>query len=325
MSTFFSNKHILKISSLFLIFFSVFAMTGCMESRMKFLKEFGKEGSGTEDFNGPTDVAVNSKGEIFICDTDNNRVVVYSSEFQYLRTISVGNSSKFKQPKGIGIDFKDNLYIADTGNNRVLKYDSDGRYMLEIYSTVKSGQQKDKTNIIKKPYDVMAGPDGNIFVVDLNNRLLVYNQNGVCTNKLGSKGTGTRNFDVPTRIAITVAEDPEKKYYIYIADNFNTRVVKFDNVFNSIYEIKDKGVFSYLRDPRGLAVMPDKSLILSDCGDLPVCVYTNQGVFEGSAGSYGTGRGKIISPGGVAYDPLKKRVIVTDQLQHKILVYSMYK
>jgi len=325
MPVIFSNKLHFKIVSILIIFISIFTLTGCLEKRMKFLREFGKEGSGAEDFSGPTDVAVNSKGEVFICDTGNNRVVKYSPDFQYMTSYSVANDAKFRQPKGIGIDTKDNVYIADTGNNRVLKFDTNGSLMMEIYSTVKIGQQKDPSNTIKCPYDVCVGPNGIIYIIDLNNRLLVYDQNGLCINKLGSKGTGSKSFDVPTRLAVTNDEGPEKKYYLYVADSFNTRIVKFDNLFNSIYEVRDKGVLNYIKDPRGLTVMPDKTLIASDCGDLPVCVYTNQGVFEGSAGSYGLGRAKIASPGGVAYDAAKKRIIVTDQLQHKILVFAMYR
>ncbi|EKD68838.1 MAG: hypothetical protein ACD_47C00410G0001, partial [uncultured bacterium] len=57
----------------------------------------------------------------------------------------------------------------------------------------------------------------------------------------------------------------------------------------------------------------------------PLCAYSASGIFEGSGGSFGAGRGKIMSTAGVAVDLTRKRVYATDQLQHKVLVFSIHK
>lgn len=319
---------ILKKQKVFLLLFSIIFLSvglcGCFEPKMKFLKEFGSENKASNEFSGPTDIAVNSKGEIYICDTGNNRVVVYNSNYDYIKTLSGGTVS-MKAPYGIGIDTADNVYVADTENNRVIKYNSSGHIVLEIASTVKMGQQKDPSNSVKRPYDVAVFGDKQIFVVDSMNRLLVFEQTGVCANKLGSKGSGSDSFDVPARITVTIPNENERSYYFYISDSFNSRITKFNSEFKPVYEIKDKGVMDFLRDPRGLAILPDKSVIATDCGATPICAYSSSGVFEGSGGSFGTGRGKILSTAGVAVDITRKRVYVTDQLQNKVLVFSLHK
>lgn len=309
---------------LFLLIFLSTNLCGCFEPKMKLLKEFGSEGKASNEFSGPTDIAVNSKGDIHICDTDNNRVVVYNSSYDYIKTLSSGTIS-MKSPYGIGIDTADNVYVADTENNRVIKYNPSGHIVLEITSTVKMGQQKDPTNSVKRPYDVAVFKDNQIFVVDGLNRLLVFEPTGVCSNKLGSKGSGSDSFDVPARIAVTLANENERSFYFYVSDSFNSRITKFNNEFKPVYEIKDKGVMDFLRDPRGLAVLPDKSIIVTDCGATPVCAYSSSGIFEGSGGSFGAGRGKILSTAGVAVDINRKRVYVTDQLQNKVLVFALHK
>lgn len=309
-------------TALILLIFSI-SMSGCFESKLKFLKEFGVEGKSVGEFNGPTDIAVTSKGDVVICDTGNNRVVVYSSEFEYIRTLAA--MSGMNAPYGVGVDTADNIYVADTNNNRILKFDAGGRFLLEITSTVKFGQQKDPANALKRPYDVGVLGDNRIFVVDTYNRILIFESTGICTQKLGTKGTGSNSFDIPTRVAISQLSQNEKNYYVYVADSFNSRITKFNSEFRVIYEIKDKGMLDFLRDPRGLAVMPDKSIIVTDCGAKPVCAYSSQGVFEGSGGSFGAGRGKIMSPAGIGIDLSRKRAYVSDQLQHKIVVFSLHK
>lgn len=316
----FKNQKILFL----LIFIFSISLCGCFEPKMKLVKEFGSEGKASNELTGPTDIAVNSKGEIFICDTGNNRVVVYNSSYEYLKTMS-GGSVSMKGPYGVCVDTADNVYVADTENNRVIKYNPSGNIMLELTSTVKLGQQKDPMNSIKRPYDVAVLGDSRIFVVDSLNRLLVFEPTGVCSNKLGSKGSGSDAFDVPTRLAVSQFTEFEKNFYVYVADSFNSRITKFNSEFKPIFEINDKGVMDYIRDPRGLAVLPDKSIIVADCGATPLCAYSASGIFEGSGGSFGAGRGKIMSTAGVAVDLTRKRVYATDQLQHKVLVFALHK
>ena len=299
--------------------------SGCFEANISYIREFGTEGKGSGEFNMPTDIAVNSKGEIYICDTKNNRICVYNSNCEYVKSIGNAGVMSLKEPYGICTDAMDNIYVADTGNSRIIKFDPSGRFLMELYSTVKLGQPKDPNNSLKMPYDVAATHDGRIFVVDLSNRLLVYEPTGVCSQKLGGKGSGMSNFDVPTRVVVTNHDPSERQYYIYVADSFNSRVMKFNNEFKTIYEIKDKGMMQYIRDPRGLAILPNKSIILTDCGNMPIAAFTSQGVLEASGGSLGTGRGKLLSPCGVAVDVQRKKIYVSDQLQNKIMVYALHK
>jgi len=323
----FKNK-IFKSKILALLIFSILTTlfsTGCFEPKMSYIREFGSDGKGSGEFNMPTDIAVNSKGDIFICDTKNNRVCVYNSNCEYVKSIGNAGVMNLKEPYGVCSDTTDNIYVADTGNSRIIKFDPSGRFLMELYSTVKLGQPKDPNNSLKMPYDIAVTHDGRIFVVDLSNRLLVYEPTGVCSQKLGGKGSGMSNFDVPSRVVVTAHDPSERQYYIYVADSYNSRVTKFNNEFKTIYEIKDKGMFQYIRDPRGLAMLPNKSIILTDCGSMPIAAFSSQGVLEGSGGSFGTGRGKILSPGGVAVDVQRKKIYVSDALQNKIMVYSLHK
>lgn len=314
------KKYLLLVFLISVIFF----LNGCFEPKLKFIREFGVEGNGPGEFKNPTDIAVNSKGEIIVCDTGNNRVVMLNSNCEYIRTLS-GGVLKLNEPYGVCVDNKDNIYVADTGNNRIIKYSPLGNIMLEITSTAKLGQLKDDTASIKRPYDVAVLEDKKIFVIDSLNRILIFEPTGVCSSRLGTKGSSLDSFNMPTRIAIVQPSESDKNYYIYVADSFNTRVIKFSSEHKPVYEIKDKGLLDYIRDPRGLATLPDKSIVVSDCGAIPICVYSSTGVFEASGGSFGVGRGKIMSAAGVAVDVNRKRLYVSDYLQNKILIFALHK
>ena len=43
----------------------------------KFLGKFGKRGSGDAEFNFPVGVVVDKNDDLYVCDWDNNRIVVY--------------------------------------------------------------------------------------------------------------------------------------------------------------------------------------------------------------------------------------------------------
>lgn len=85
----------------------------------------------------PRFVATNSTGDVFIADTDNQRVLKYNKPLTTNRTadkvFGQGNlftlngcriisPSTLCVPDGIAVDAGDNLYVGDTNNNRVLQF-----------------------------------------------------------------------------------------------------------------------------------------------------------------------------------------------------------
>ena len=69
--------------------------------------------------NYPYRVAVDSSGNVYVSDTQNNRVLkeTYSANGAYAQTVIDAGLSA---PWGIGIDSAGNVYVSDNGNNRVV-------------------------------------------------------------------------------------------------------------------------------------------------------------------------------------------------------------
>ena len=75
----------------------------------KFIKSWGKNGSGPGEFNSPHTIAMDSRGSLFVGDRSNNRIQIFDQDGRYLDTWR-----QFARPSGIFIAKDDTMYVADS-------------------------------------------------------------------------------------------------------------------------------------------------------------------------------------------------------------------
>lgn len=75
----------------------------------KFVREFGKKGTGPGEFWGPHAIAFDSQGRMFVADRSNNRVEVFDRDLKF-----VDDWKQFSRPSGIWILKDDTLLVADS-------------------------------------------------------------------------------------------------------------------------------------------------------------------------------------------------------------------
>ena len=152
---------------------------------------------------GPSGVALDAAGNLYVADTTNNRVIEYSSALASNGTADFvfGQNGDFTvaqcngggavdantlcKPAAVASDASGNLYVADTGNNRILEYNdplgtdrtADLVFgQLGSFTTArcnKGGSQSALT--LCGPSGVFVDPSGNTFIADsANNRVLEY-------------------------------------------------------------------------------------------------------------------------------------------------------
>jgi NHL repeat-containing protein len=78
----------------------------------KFIKAWGEQGSGPDEFNNPHSLAMDSKGRLFVADRGNSRVQIFDQDGKFLE-----EWRQFGQPSGVFIDENDILYVADSESN----------------------------------------------------------------------------------------------------------------------------------------------------------------------------------------------------------------
>ena len=75
----------------------------------KFIKEWGRKGTGRGELSEPHTLAMDSRGRLFVGDRENNRIVIYSQDGQVL-----DEWRQFGRPSGIAITADDTIYVADS-------------------------------------------------------------------------------------------------------------------------------------------------------------------------------------------------------------------
>jgi DNA-binding beta-propeller fold protein YncE len=147
---------------------------------LKSLATFGQppdttKAPGPFDLFGPRDVAIDSNGLLWVTDTGNDRIQVFTLQGEFVKT--VGSSGKgegqFDEPVGISIGKDGAIYVADMYNRRVEVLNPDGSYRSQFTVDGWGGQE-----INDKPY-LRALTDGRIAVsVPSSNQVRVYSASG---------------------------------------------------------------------------------------------------------------------------------------------------
>lgn len=136
----------------------------------------------SSQFNQPLDVAVNSKGELFVADSENNSIRKIANS--KVTTLS-GNGtagyqdgtrekSQFNLPSGLAFDNQDNLYIADTLNHVIRKISFDGKVSTVAGSAGQSSYKDGSSSAARfnEPTDVVVTKDGVLYVADSGNQCI---------------------------------------------------------------------------------------------------------------------------------------------------------
>jgi sugar lactone lactonase YvrE len=194
------------------------------------------DGAGTVAmFNGPTGVAVDGAGNVYVADKGNNiirkitsagvvsSVAGYSGSEWIGYVDAIGANAKFNRPAAIAVDAAGTkLYVADPNNYaiRVISL-ADGSVTTLAGSPV-------QTDLIGQPSSLALDASGNLFVADLSGRIIeITPNNGLYTiagalNSTGYvNGAGTAaRFNSPQGITVDAAGN------IYVTDFGNNTIRK---------------------------------------------------------------------------------------------------
>ena len=211
-------------------------------------------GISASTLNQPTDISIDSSGNLYVADTGNNRVLYLpSGQTTAVRVYGQGGSftastannggisaNSLSASSGIALDGSGNLYVSDATNSRVLYFPSGQTTAVRVYgqggsfitNTVNNGGIS--ANSLSNPSLLVLDPAGNLYVSDAsNNRMLyfpagqttanrVYGQaNSFTSNTANNGGLDAVSLLNPMGIIIDSSGN------IYLADSTNNRVLKF--------------------------------------------------------------------------------------------------
>src|SRR5207245_2539529 len=113
----------------------------------------------------PSGVAVDISGNIYVADTNNNRIAVFDSSGKLLKSIVSKGSGpgEFSHPSGVAVDISGKIYFSDTKNNRKAEYYSSDKLLKSI------GSKGSGPGEFSHPSGVAVDSICNIYVADTNN------------------------------------------------------------------------------------------------------------------------------------------------------------
>ena len=97
------------------------------------LFKFGKTGSVEEGaLYQPTNIAVGPDGDLYVVETGNFRVSVFTPEGKFVRRFGESGQApgQFARPKGIAIDRAGRIYVSDAAFQNVQIFDKNGRVLM---------------------------------------------------------------------------------------------------------------------------------------------------------------------------------------------------
>jgi len=151
-------------------------------------KRFGAFGDAQDQFNRPTDIAIDRLGRIYITDPLNYRIKVLSSKGELLRQFgSAGDQpGSLEKPKGLALDSEGHIYVADALMDLVQIFDDSGNLLLYF------GGNGTADGKFWMPSGLFIDQNDFIFVADTyNRRIQVFRYQSATRAEKGGGGTGS--------------------------------------------------------------------------------------------------------------------------------------
>jgi len=281
------------------------------------------------EFVRPMGASFGRNGRIYVTDTDNNRVAVFSSGGRFLFDFGGFGFTKplpgveatweeglMNSPLGIEVDENGDVYVADFRNDQIQVFDAQGNFLRrfpdpkEVVGRGASGQ--DGTGIAVT--DVALWGD-LVYALDTY-QVVVFTKGGEFVRQFGRPGTGPGEFERPNGIDIM----PDSTVIIADSNNGRVQALTLDGVFRWQTGVRG-GTEHEFGLPRGIAAIDDDTIAVVDAFDFSIVLLDGSGRVSGSYGSRGVLPAQLNFPNGL--DAEGDLLLVADKENDRVQVLRL--
>ncbi|HET9679689.1 MAG TPA: peptidyl-alpha-hydroxyglycine alpha-amidating lyase family protein [Gammaproteobacteria bacterium] len=173
----------------------------------------GRFGNGYQVhlLKAPSDVALDSQGNIYVADAGNFRIVKFGPHGNFLATWGHkgGEPGAFNFPHSLYIDEQDRIYVTDRQNARIQIFDTEGNFIT---------QWRD----IGYPYVLERYDENSLILTDARSGEIVkVSMDGTVIERFGQWGKRESEFGYPHGLAV------DKQGVVYVGELLNWRIQIF--------------------------------------------------------------------------------------------------
>ena len=247
---------------------------------------------------GPTGIAVNSKGVIAVADSEGDCILIFDEKGKFVRKLGChgNNDGLFNHPADVIFLNDDEILVADQCNHRIQQLNVQTGTFVKCFGKEGTGDGE-----FKNPASVCIRCEGHfVVVVEFNNsRVQVLTMDGEPVLKFGD--SGSERLDHPIGCVCH-----ENKFIV--TDRGNNCVKVFDGSGKFLYKFGEEGNADGQFDgPAGLCIDKCSNLLVCDSWNNRIEQFTLEGTFTGKTSS----NAKLQSPSFVATMP-DDRVLISD-------------
>jgi len=171
----------------------------------------GSGGFGEGEFEYPGSVAQSARGNLYVSDSFNAKLLKYSLKGNFLLEFGgIGYlEGNIIEPGSIGITPNENVIVADITRNVLLYYDEFGNYLFS------RGE-----GIIRAPVALSVGSDGEVFLLDTEvNSIFIFQENSDSYSEI--------RLSEFASIVTSPADIAVKNDVLYLLDSRSNTILQF--------------------------------------------------------------------------------------------------
>ena len=300
--------------------------------------QWGGPGSGPGQFSGPSDIAIDGAGNVYVADTLNARIQKFTPDGAFLAQWGSAGTGlgQFEAPAGvaagIGPSLDGSIFVSDVGGHRVQRFDANGGSPT-VFAVRGSGDGQ-----VETPTGI-AAVGRYVYIADWGNyRVQQFAPDGsflrmwgwgvsdrssafqVCTSgcQRGTGGAGDGQF---TEIrGIGVGAPGSAAEAVYVAGRGSHRIQEFgpDGAFHLKWGTYGTAE-GQIRSPSDVAPDAEGNVWVADAGNDRLQKFSSRGAFIEAQSSFGGD--ETFEPFGVAIDAAGF-IYVADRRGNRILKFA---